>query len=54
MAKAQIKIVTASKEFTPDQLQTLRRVSMVLIEHGLSIETTIKKKVSQTLKIKRA
>jgi hypothetical protein len=54
MAKAQIKIVTASKEFTPDQLQILRRVSMVLIEHGFSVETIIKVKKVKTLKLKTA
>jgi hypothetical protein len=53
--KAIIKIVTAGK-FTPDQEQIIKRIAIVLAEHNLSvsIETTIKKKVTQTLKIKRA
>ena len=56
MAKASIKAVTASKELTPDQLQILRRVGMVLKEHGFSIEIKTTKKVTESinLKIKRA
>lgn len=49
--KANIKVVTASKEFTEDQKQILRRVSMVLIEHGFSVETKIKVKKVKTLKL---
>lgn len=45
--KAVIKVVTAGK-FTEDQKQILRRVTMVLIEHGFSVKTEIK--IKQTLK----
>jgi len=38
--KAIIKAVTAGK-FTEDQKQILRRVSMVLIEHGFSVKTEV-------------
>jgi hypothetical protein len=54
MAKAKIIAVTASNEFTNDQKQILRRVSMVLIEHGFSVNTIIKEKKVKILKIKRA
>jgi len=50
--KALIKIVTADKEFTQDQKQILRRVSMVLIEHGFSVCTTMKVKKTKQLKLK--
>lgn len=46
--KALIKVVTAGK-FTEDQNQILRRVSMVLIEHGFSVSTTYKKKKTLTI-----
>lgn len=51
--KALIKAVTAGK-FTEDQNKILRRVSMVLIEHGFSVNTTYKVKKTKTLKIKTA
>jgi hypothetical protein len=49
--KALIKAVTAA-QFTEDQKQILRRVSMVLIEHGFSVSTTYKVKKVKTLKLK--
>jgi hypothetical protein len=54
MAKINIKAVTASKQLTPDQSQILRRVAIVLIEHGFSVEVRETKKIKTTLKIKRA
>jgi len=54
MAKATIKIVSACSEFTPGQLQVLRRVQMVLKEHNLSVEITVKEKKVLTIKSKRA
>lgn len=51
--KAIIKAVTAG-QFTEDQKQILRRVSMVLIERGFSVKTTINVKKVKTLKIKTA
>jgi hypothetical protein len=50
--KAVIRAVTASKEFTEDQKQILRRVSMVLIEHGFSVDTCYKVKKVKTIKLK--
>ena len=54
--KAIIKVVTAEKEFSEDQKQILRRVTMVLIEHNLSACVILKKKVKKTkvLKLKLA
>jgi hypothetical protein len=46
--KAIIKVVTANKEFTEDQKQILRRMTNVLIEHGLSACVVLKKKVTKT------
>ena len=43
--KAIIKVLTAAPEFTPDQIQIMKRISMVLIEHNLSVDLSIKKKV---------
>jgi hypothetical protein len=54
MAKTIIKAVTAPDDLTEDQKQILRRVSMVLIEHGFSVETKIKVTKVKTLKIKVA
>lgn len=51
--KALIKAVTAAK-FTEDQKQILRRVSIVLIEHGFSVATKVQIKKSKQLKITRA
>lgn len=42
--KAIIKIVTAKKEFTPDQLQIIRRVTNVLSMHSLSVDIRIDEK----------
>lgn len=49
--KAIIKAVTAGK-FTEDQKQILRRVSIVLIEHGFSVKTEINIKKTKQLKLK--
>ena len=49
--KAIIKVVTAEKEFTEDQKKILRRVTMVLMEHGLSACIEVKKKKVLKLKI---
>jgi len=55
--KATIKIVTAAPEFTEDQKQILRRVSIVLIEHGFSVYTYMKVKtkipIDKCSKLKR-
>jgi hypothetical protein len=50
--KANIKAVTASKALTEDQKQILRRVSMVLIEHGFSVCTSYKVSKFKKLKLK--
>jgi hypothetical protein len=50
--KALIKVCTAAKEFTDDQKQILRRVTMVLIEHGLSAAVFMKIKKTKQLKLK--
>lgn len=50
--KAIIKVVTAQKEFSSDQKQILRRVSIVLIEHGFSVATILKLKKKKHLKLK--
>lgn len=53
--KALIKVVTAGK-FTEDQKQILRRVSMVLTEHGFSVSTEMKVKQQikfQNIKLKK-
>lgn len=50
--KAVIKIVTARKEFTEDQKQIMRRVTMVLIEHNLSACIVLKKKVKKDRELK--
>jgi len=54
--KAVIKVVTAAKDFTEDQKQIMRRVTMVLIEHDLSACIYIKKKIKKEkiLKLKKA
>jgi len=50
--KALIKIVTAEKEFTQDQKQILRRVSMVLTEHNLSVAVIMKATKYKQVKLK--
>ena len=54
--KAVIKIVAASKEFTPDQLAILRRVMMVLSEHKMLVALEKKSKVTKktSLHLKKA
>ena len=49
--KAIIKVVSATK-FTPDQEQIIKRVAMVLIEHGLSVSVERKVKKGKTFKLK--
>lgn len=51
--KAIIKIVTAKKEFTPDQTQILRRIVNVLCDHNLSAAILLKKKVKKDIKFKK-
>jgi hypothetical protein len=50
--KAIIKVCTASKNFTEDQKQILKRISMVLIEHGLSVDVRIQQKKYKKLTLK--
>ena len=50
--KAIIKVCTASKEFTDDQKQMLRRISNVMIAHNLSVSITMKVKKNKQLKLK--
>jgi hypothetical protein len=50
--KANIKVCTAARQFTEDQKQILRRVTMVLIEHDLSAAVFIKVKKIKHLKLK--
>ena len=45
--KAIIKVAIADKEFTEDQKQILRRVTSVLIEHGMSACVILKKKIKK-------
>lgn len=47
-----IKVCTAAKAFTPDQQQILRRVSLVLTEHGLSVDVIVKQKKYKKLILK--
>lgn len=46
MAKATLKIVTAEKKFTVDQLQVIRRVMNVLRDHDLSVAVSLKVKAT--------
>ena len=50
--KAVIKIATADKKFSPDQIAIMRRVSMVLIEHNLSVVIEMKVKETKALPFK--
>ena len=50
--KAVIRVCTAGKEFTQDQKAIMRRVSMVLIEHNLSVAVIMKVKKDKQLKLK--
>jgi len=50
--KALIKVCTASKSFTQDQQQILKRVAMVLTEHGLSVSITTKVKQTKVFTLK--
>lgn len=42
--KAIIRVCTANKDFTEDQKQILRRISIVLREHDFSVDMLIKMK----------
>jgi len=46
--KASIKIATAADEFTPDQINIMKRICMVLIEHNLSVDLRLRRKISTT------
>lgn len=50
--KAKIRIVTAAKEFSSDQIQIMKRVTMVLIEHGLSVDLQVEQKKYKSIKLK--
>jgi len=49
---AVIKISSVSKEFRQDQLQILRRITMVLKEHDLSVELEVKQKKSKHVRLR--
>jgi hypothetical protein len=49
--KAIIKVCTAAKNFNPDQLQILRRVQMVLIEHDFSVALFMKQPKYKQVKL---
>jgi hypothetical protein len=50
--KALIKVCTAQKEFNQDQIAIMKRISLVLIEHNLSVSVTYKVKKIKQLKLK--
>jgi len=50
--KAIITIVTARKEFRQDQINIMRRVAMVLVEHDLSVDVSMKTKIKKTIPFK--
>jgi aspartokinase len=50
--KAEIKIFTFNKEFTPDQREILRRYLNVLKEHNLSVSLVVKKKKERSVKLR--
>jgi hypothetical protein len=50
--KAIIKVCTATKAFTPDQQQILKRIANVLIEHGFVVAITTKVKKTQVFNLK--
>ena len=47
--KANIKVVTANKEFTPEQIAILKRVKTVLEAHDLNVLITMKVKKTVTI-----
>lgn len=49
---ANIKVCTAAKAFTPDQQQILKRIALVLSEHGLSVDISTKVKKSKDFKLR--
>jgi len=51
--KATIKVCTAEKEFTQQQMQFIKRMACCLIQHHqLSVSVTMKVKKVKTLKLK--
>lgn len=50
--KAVIKISTVSKQFRQDQLQILRRITTVLMEHDLSVELEMKQKKTKQIRLR--
>lgn len=51
--KAIIKVCTASRDFTDDQKQIMKRIANVLVEHNLSVAIIMKIKKYKTFKLKR-
>jgi len=49
---AVIKISTARKEFSQDQAAIMKRIALVLIQHNLSVELKIKRKVAKDKEIR--
>lgn len=50
--KANIKVCVAGKDFTDDQKQIIKRIAMVLTEHGLSVAITTKVKKTKLFNLK--
>jgi hypothetical protein len=50
--KAIIKVCSAAKEFTEDQKKIIKRIAIVLIDHNLSVEVSMKIKKTKILKLK--
>jgi hypothetical protein len=50
--KAILKVVTAEKEFTEDQKQTLKRVAIVLIQYNLSVSLITKERCVKVINLK--
>jgi hypothetical protein len=52
--KALIKIVTAQKKFSPEDLDAFRRVLNMLRAHDLAVNLTIKEKIKTEYNIKQS
>jgi hypothetical protein len=52
--KATIKILTAEKEFSSQDMDIFRRVMNVLRAHDLAVSLTIKKKVEERIEIHKS
>jgi hypothetical protein len=50
--KANIKVSSATKEFSQDQIAIIKRIALVLIEHNLSVEISYKVKQIQSFPLK--